>query len=85
MTNERVLRSAGVERQLIRTIRFRELNFLGHCVRRKELEHFLLTAKIVGSKTRGRKRMSFLKSLDGVWEVYKFSVLLMIAVDGRSS
>lgn len=39
-------------------------NFLVHWDRKKELEYSLMMAKIVGSSTRGRKCMSFLKNLD---------------------
>ena len=64
ISNVRVLKYAGVNKQLIKTLRFRQLSFLGHCVRKKGLEHFVLTGKLVGSKARGRRRISYLKSLN---------------------
>ena len=37
ITNENVLRKAGVKRSLLRKIRRRQLEFLGHIMRKEEL------------------------------------------------
>ena len=39
VTNEEVLKKAGVKRSLIKVIRKRRMQFLGHVMRSKEMEH----------------------------------------------
>ena len=65
VTNEEVLQRVGTERNLLRTIRKRQLEFLGHVVRKEGLEDLVLTAlgKIEGTRDRGRQRKTFLGSL----------------------
>ena len=62
-SNESVLREANLERSLIKTIRERQLKFLGHICRHKGLEHLAITGKIEGKRSRGRQRITFLDSL----------------------
>ena len=64
-TNETVLDDAGTERLLMKTIRKRQMQFIGHLNRNKGLEHLALTGKINGKRSRGRQRMTYLNSLNG--------------------
>ena len=63
-SNESVLKDANLERTLIRTIRERQLKFLGHVIRNKGLEHLAITGKIKGKRSRGRQRLTFINSID---------------------
>ena len=62
-TNESILEETNQERSLIKTIRKRQLKFLGHICRHKGLEFLSLTGKIEGTRSRGRERITFLDSL----------------------
>ena len=64
VTNEEVLQRAAVERKLIGEIRTRQLRFLGHVIRKDGLENLALTGKIEGKRSRGRKRMLWMASLN---------------------
>ena len=59
-TNESVIEETNQERSLIKTIRKRQLKFLGHICRHKGLEFLSLTGKIEGTRSRGRQRITFL-------------------------
>ena len=59
-TNESVLRRAGQTRQLLKIIDRRQLTFLGHSIRKGELEDLCLSGKISGKKARGGQRRTFL-------------------------
>ena len=63
-SNEAVLEDAETKRSLIKTIRKRQMEFLGHLNRHKDLEHLALTGKIEGKRSRGRKRLTYLESLN---------------------
>ena len=63
MTNEEVRERAGVKREVIATIRARQLNFLGHILRENKLEKLTLQGKIEGRRARGRQRMKYMDSL----------------------
>ena len=56
ITNEEVLRRAGVERHIRRDIRKTQATFFGHVMRRQNLEHLVTTGKIIGRRSRGRQR-----------------------------
>ena len=64
LTNEEVLQRAGVERKLIGEIRTRQLRFLGYVIRKDGLENLALTGKIEGKRSRGRKRMLWMTSIN---------------------
>ena len=55
VTNEEVLRRAGLKRDLIRSIEKRQLQFLGHILRALRLESECLLAKINGTGAQGRQ------------------------------
>jgi len=62
-SNEEVLRKAKTERSLIKTIRERQMKFMGHIMRKEGLENLTLTGRIEGRRGRGRQRITFLGSL----------------------
>ena len=63
-SNESVLKEANLERTLLKTIRQRQLQFLGHIYRNRGLEHLAITGKIEGKRSRGRQRVTFVNSID---------------------
>ena len=63
MTNEEVLRNAGAERSLVKNIRKRQLMFLVHIIRKEGVENLSLTGCIEGTRSRGRKRLTYSGSL----------------------
>ena len=52
-SNTQVLQMAGIERSLMKTIKRRQLEFLGHILRKDELEKLVLCGKIEGKKSIG--------------------------------
>ncbi|GFN96869.1 endonuclease-reverse transcriptase [Plakobranchus ocellatus] len=72
MSNELVLKEANLERSLLKTIRQRQLQFLGHVCRHKGLEHLAITGKIEGKRSRGRQRITFIENLKS-WAIGKGS------------
>ena len=60
MSNSEVLSMAGTEKKLIQAIRRRQLQFLGHVLRKQELEDVALTGKIEGKRARGKQRLTYL-------------------------
>ena len=64
--NDTVLQRAGTTRELMRTIVTRQVRFLGHVLRKGQLEHLVLTGKVEGRRARGRQRMTYLQWLSSV-------------------
>lgn len=62
-TNEDVLRQMGVERELMTTIRRRQMRFLGHVMRRNEMEAVVLAGMVEGRRARGRQREKYMDGL----------------------
>ncbi|GFN77205.1 RNA-directed DNA polymerase from mobile element jockey [Plakobranchus ocellatus] len=62
-SNELVLKEANLERSLIKTIRQRQPQFLGHMCRHKGLEHLAITGKIEDRRSRGRQKITFIENL----------------------
>ena len=54
ITNEEVLNRMATKRNLIITIRRRQMSFFGHVMRNKEIENFSISGKIEGKRCRGR-------------------------------
>ncbi|GFN93549.1 endonuclease-reverse transcriptase [Plakobranchus ocellatus] len=67
-SNELWLKEANLERSLIKTIRQRQLQFLGYICRLKGLEHLAITGKIEGKRRKGRQRITFIEKLKS-WAV----------------
>ena len=63
-SNEEVMEMAGYKRSLLKTIRKRQLHFLGHISRADGLEKRILSGKICRTKGRGRKRAKYTDSLN---------------------
>ena len=64
--NERILERMDTERELLKTIRKRQLQFLGHVMRMEGLESLSLTGRIEGVRARGRQREKY---MDGIRRV----------------
>ena len=62
-TNEDVLTEANHNRQLITNIRRRQAKFIGHIMRKGELEHTVTTGKLNGKRARGRQREKIMDNL----------------------
>ncbi|GFN85963.1 endonuclease-reverse transcriptase [Plakobranchus ocellatus] len=71
-SNELVQKEANLERSLIKTIKQRQLQFLGHICRDKGLEHLAITGKIEGKRSRGRQRITFIENFKS-WAISKSS------------
>ena len=63
VSNEKVLLQCGTIRSMLKTIRKRQLTFLGHIHRKNSVERLVTTGKIDGKKSRGRPRIAFVDSL----------------------
>ena len=62
-TNEEVLQAMGTSRELMNTIRRRQLSFMGHTIREEKIEYTCLTGKIEGRRPRGRPRRKYIDGL----------------------
>ena len=62
-TNQEVLNRIGAKRELIKHIRTKQLSFLGHVMRRGQLENLSLTGRVPGNRARGRQRDTYMKGL----------------------
>ena len=54
----------GHKRFLLKTIRKRQLQFLGYLIRADGLEKQILSGKICGTKSKGRQRTKYTNSLN---------------------
>ena len=63
VTNEDILLRVGAKRELVSSVRKRQMRFLGHVMRQQELENLSLTGKIEGKRPRGRPRQKY---MDGI-------------------
>ena len=57
--NEEVLKRSGRQRKLLCIIRKRQLEFFDHVIRKEEMENLVVN----GKKERGKKGVTFVKSL----------------------
>ena len=64
MSNEEVMNICGYKRNLLKSIRKRQLEFFGHLNRADGLEKQLLCRKICGTRSRGRQRTKYTDSLN---------------------
>lgn len=80
MSND--LEKMETKKTLILNIRKRELNFLGHIIRKVGLENLILTGQIGSKRDRGKQRITYLASLSkwfveqGLSEITKKQTLL---------
>ena len=63
ITNDEVYRRMGTSNALLGDIVRRQLSFLGHVLRKDELEKFVVTGFVDGKRVRGRQRDAFLTYL----------------------
>ena len=63
--NEDVLSRAQVKRKLMYDIRVKQLNFLGHIIRKDGLENLAMTGRIEGKRSRSRRRVTWMSSVKG--------------------
>ena len=63
ISNERVLEMVHMKRDLLITIRQRQLRFVGHVVRKNGIEKLVLEGKVAGQRQRGRRRLNFMGGL----------------------
>ena len=63
-SNEEKMEMAGYKRSLLKTIRKRQLHFVGHINLADGLEKQILSGKICGTKSRGRQRTKYTDSLN---------------------
>ncbi|GFO17385.1 retrovirus-related pol polyprotein line-1 [Plakobranchus ocellatus] len=75
-TNEEVLTEAQTTRQLMNKIRKRQAKFVGHVIRRNQLEHLVTTGKFDGKRGRGRPREKMLDSLADWMNIEKPSEMI---------
>ncbi len=83
MRNDTVLQRAGTTRQLMLTIVTRQVRFLGHVLRKKQLEHLVLTGKVEGRRSRGRQRMTHLRWLSRVTDRTTLNIIRMCMERGE--
>ena len=63
VTNEEVYRRMNIKQSLLVDIVRRQMSFLGHVLRKEEMEHLVVTGFIDGKRARGRQRETFLTYL----------------------
>ena len=69
-SNQKVLEMANKERSMLKTIRKRQMKFMGHVYRKGGMEHLSMTGKIEGKRSRGRQRLTYVDSLN-TWATQK--------------
>ncbi|XP_069992308.1 uncharacterized protein [Penaeus vannamei] len=62
-TNKEVLEMVGEERNLLKTIRQRQLRFVGNITREDSIEKLSLEGRVEGCRSRGRQRQDFFQGL----------------------
>ena len=63
VSNEEMIRRAGVERRLLKIIRKKQLNFVGHIMRADGLERNCLLGRVEGTRSRGRQVIKYMNAL----------------------
>ena len=62
-TNEAVLEMVGEKRELLKSVRERQLRFFGHVMRGNGLENIIITGMVEGRRGRGRPREKYVDGL----------------------
>ena len=60
VTNEEVYRRMNIKQSLLVDIVRRQMSFLGHVLRKEEMEHLVITGFVDGKRACGRQRETFL-------------------------
>ena len=63
VTNEEVYRRMNIKQSLLVDIVRRKMSFLGHVLRKEEMEHLVVTGFVDGKCARGRQRETFITYL----------------------
>lgn len=63
VTNDEVLERMAMGRELMKSIRKRQMKFLGHIMRQNTLENLSLTGNLEGRRTKRRAREKFMNGL----------------------
>ena len=63
-SNEDIMETVQYKRSLVKTIRKRQLEFLGHICRKNGIEKQMLCGKIEGRRSRGRQQTAYIESLN---------------------
>ena len=63
VTNKEVYRLINIKQLLLVDIVRRQMSFLGHVLRKEEMEHLVVTGFADGKRARGRQRETFLTYL----------------------
>ena len=80
-SNEEVLQRANTSRNLLKIIVNRQIRFVGHIMRKSQLEAIALTGVIEGKRARGRQRKTFMNWLSfACGEHWKISDILKICL-----
>ena len=61
VTNEEVYRLMNIKQSLLVDIVRRQMSFLGHVLRKEEMEHLVVTGFIDGKRARGRQLLRLAK------------------------
>ena len=75
VTNEEVYHRMNIKQSLLVDIVRRQMSFLGHVLRKEEMEHLVVNSFIDGKRARGRQRETFLTYLPNLrtnrqWNCY---------------
>ena len=63
-SNTEVIEMTGYKKSLIKTIRKRQMEFLGHICRKEGIEKQVLCGKLEGTRGRGRQRTTYMDSIN---------------------
>ena len=79
--NVEVMEEAGLTRSLVNKIRKQQATFIGHILRRKGLEHLVITGKMERRRGRGRQREQMIDSLAAWMDIDKRASAISAAKD----
>ena len=83
VTNEEVLRRMNETPKLLKEIKRRKIQYLGHIIRGSEIQKDLLEGKVEGTRKRGRPRSSWLSEIEK-WTGKKILELTRLANNRQS-
>jgi len=82
MTNDKVLQRANTSRNLLKVNVSRQIRFVGHVMRKNQLEAVTLTGMIEGKRARGRQRKTFMDWIStACWDKWDINEILKICRD----
>ena len=67
-TNEKVLQKMNQKRNLLRCIEKRQLEFVGHVIRKEKIENLALSGRFPGKRARGSQRHTFTKNFNKIFK-----------------